>query len=64
MVNPSFQFHVIRADPDGNKFADCAIPAHADYVITEDGHFLPLANSGYKPQPISPLEFIHRHLDT
>ena len=59
---PHYQFHVVTADPDDNKFTDCAITADADYVITDDGHFAPLANAGYKPQPISPKKFIGRHL--
>ena len=62
VVNPSFQFHVITEDPDDNKFTDCAITADADFVITEDHHFAPLANAGYKPQSITPVEFIRRYL--
>jgi putative PIN family toxin of toxin-antitoxin system len=61
-AEPSFEFHTIPADVDDNKFANCAIILHADYVITEDKHFAPLANAGYKPQPISALDFIERHL--
>ena len=61
-VEPTFRFQVISADPDDNKFADCAIVANADFVITEDAHFAPLASAGYKPQPISPTEFIARFL--
>ena len=57
-LSPPFQFRVIGNDPDDNKFIDCAIAAHADYVITSDHHFLPLANAGYKPQPITPEKFI------
>ncbi len=60
-VSPHFQFHVIGEDPDDNAFTDCAIAAHADYVITEDRHFALLANAGYKPQPITPQEFISRY---
>jgi putative PIN family toxin of toxin-antitoxin system len=60
-ISPHYQFHVIGNEPDGNAFTDCAIAAHADYVITEDRHFAPLANSGYKPQPIKPLKFIERY---
>lgn len=60
-VIPAFQFQVIANDADDNKFTDCAIAAHADYIITEDRHFAPLANAGYKPQPISPDEFISRY---
>lgn len=62
LVEPAFQFHVIAADPDDNKFADCAIAANADFVITDDTDFAPLANAGYKPQPIMPMDFISRYL--
>ena len=62
-ISPSFHFHVVTADADDNIFTDCAIVADADYLITEDRHFEPLANAGYKPQPITPQEFIARFLD-
>jgi putative PIN family toxin of toxin-antitoxin system len=57
-VTPSFHFHIITSDPDDNIFADCAITAGADYLITEDNHFAPLRDAGYKPQPVTPQEFI------
>jgi predicted nucleic acid-binding protein len=57
-VTPSFQFRVVTADPDDNIFTDCAITAGADYLLTEDAHFAPLADAGYKPRPLSPHEFI------
>ena len=63
-VSPHYQFHVIGVDPDDNAFTDCAIAAHADFVITEDRHFVPLATAGYKPMPISPLDFINRFRGT
>jgi putative PIN family toxin of toxin-antitoxin system len=59
-VTPSYRFHVIGDDPDDNLFTDCAITAGADYLITEDRHFLPLADAGYLPKPIKPQEFIDR----
>ncbi len=61
-IHPSYQFRVISADPDDNKFVDCAITANADFIITRDTDYAPLAGSGYKPQPITPEEFIARHL--
>ncbi len=60
-ISPHFQFRVVGDDPDDNAFTDCAIAAHADYVITEDRHFAPLANAGYKPQPITPQALIERY---
>jgi len=59
-VTPSYRFHVIGNDPDDNLFTDCTITADAEYLITEDRHFLPLANAGFKPQPIKPQDFIDR----
>lgn len=61
-VTPSFRFHIVTADPDDNIFTDCAVTAEADYLITEDQHFATLRNAGYKPQPISPTEFISKFL--
>ena len=61
-IAPQFRFHAIPADPDDDKFADCAITANADWIITEDRHFDALAGSGYQPQPITPDEFIRRFI--
>ena len=61
-VSPSFFFRTISADRDDDKFADCAIAANADFIITGDKHFNVLIGSGFKPQPITPENFIARHL--
>ena len=61
-ITPHFRFRAIPADADDDKFADCAITADADYIITEDRHFDALIGAGYKPQPITPTEFIRRFL--
>ena len=53
-IAPQFRFHAIPADPDDDKFADCAIAADADWIITQDRHFDALVGSGYQPQPITP----------
>ena len=61
-ISPTYRFHQITACPDDDKFADCAITADADYIITNDKHFDVLIGSGYKPQPITPEEFSARFL--
>ena len=61
-IEPTFRWRLITADPDDDAFADCAIAAGAEWVITEDAHFNSLKNSGHQPQPISPAEFIARFL--
>lgn len=39
LIIPSFRFELIKADPDDNKFVDCAITANADYLVSNDHHF-------------------------
>ena len=39
LINPTFRFNLIVADPDDNKFVDCAIQANARYIVTNDKHY-------------------------
>ncbi|GHT10536.1 hypothetical protein AGMMS4956_02020 [Bacteroidia bacterium] len=34
-----YKWNLITADPDDNKFVDCAIAAGAQYIVTNDKHF-------------------------
>lgn len=36
---PHYHFNLITADPDDNKFVDCAIQANAHYIVTNDHHY-------------------------
>lgn len=38
-VTPYFHFNLIKADPDDNKFVDCAISGNAQFIVTEDRHY-------------------------
>ncbi len=38
-VTPYYHFGLIQADPDDNKFVDCAIAASARYIVTNDKHY-------------------------
>ena len=38
-ITPHFKWKLIFADPDDNKFIDCAVSAGADYIVTNDKHF-------------------------
>lgn len=61
-VTPQYHFQVISNDPDDNIFTDCAITEGADFIVTEDRHFDPLATAGYHPKPISPALFMGKYL--
>jgi len=39
LIKVFFNWNLIVADPDDNKFVDCAIMGNAAYIVTEDKHF-------------------------
>ncbi|MBK6995102.1 MAG: putative toxin-antitoxin system toxin component, PIN family [Lewinellaceae bacterium] len=39
LITPSFHWRLIHADPDDDKFVDCAVAGNSDFIITNDGHF-------------------------
>ena len=38
-VHRYYRWHLIEADPDDDKFVDCAVAAGAAFLVTEDRHF-------------------------
>jgi uncharacterized protein len=59
LINRYFAFDLIKADPDDNKFVDCAIAANADFIVTNDGHFNVLREIPFpKVQTITIDEFV------
>ena len=38
-VTPTFNFQLPFADEDDQKFVDCAVCGHADFLITNDKHY-------------------------
>jgi predicted nucleic acid-binding protein len=49
-IEPTYQWRLITADPDDDKFADCAIAAEPEWIVTEDARFEVLKHSGHKPE--------------
>ncbi|MBQ9666797.1 MAG: putative toxin-antitoxin system toxin component, PIN family [Bacteroidaceae bacterium] len=43
-ITPWYHFNAIKADPDDNKFVDCAVVANAKFIVTEDHHYNELKN--------------------
>ncbi len=44
LVTPTFHWQLIYADPDDDKFVDCAIAGNGDFIVTNDRHFNVLKN--------------------
>jgi putative PIN family toxin of toxin-antitoxin system len=51
-----YNFNLIQADPDDNKFVDCAIAANVDWLITNDRHFNVLKDINFPVVNIIRLE--------
>ena len=58
-VETYFRYNLIQADPDDNKFVDCALACNARYIVTEDTHFNVLKESVYpRVDVINLMDFI------
>lgn len=58
-VSPAFRFNLITADPDDNKFVDCAITVGATYIVSNDKHFDELKNYDFPKVDVRQLsEFL------
>lgn len=37
-IIPHYHWNLVKADPDDNKFVDCALAANATYIVSDDTH--------------------------
>ena len=63
LINVYFKFGLIAADPDDNKFVDCAIAANARFIVTEDKHFEALKEVDFPRVDIIGIDAFIRQLD-
>jgi len=42
IITPSVRIDAIRSDPDDNRILECAVEAHAHYIVSGDPHLLDL----------------------
>lgn len=60
LISTYYYFNLISADPDDNKFVDCAIAANATYIVSDDRHFAPLKEIEYpRLLVVKLLEFVN-----
>ena len=58
-VSVYFSWQAVQADPDDNKFFDCAMAGNADYLVTNDQHFDTLKTADFpKVNIINAQQFI------
>lgn len=58
-VTKYFNWRLITADPDDDKFVDCAVAGNADFIVSDDRHFRVLAKIPFpKVRVISADDFM------
>jgi len=62
-ITPYYKWNLIFADPDDNKFVDCALIAGADYIVTNDRHFNVLKTIDFPPIEVINIEFFKNLLN-
>lgn len=55
-IEADYRWGLIQADPDDNKFVDCAIAGGASYLVTNDRHFQVLKTIPFPRVDIVSLE--------
>ena len=57
-------FGLIEADPDDNKFVDCAVAADAEYIVTNDSHFSILKHTAWPKITVITIKEFVKQMDT
>lgn len=55
-VKTYYAWNLITADPDDNKFVDCAISCNAKCIVSEDKHFNILKTIGFPKVEVLKIE--------
>lgn len=61
-ITPYYHFKLIVADPDDDKFVDCAVAGNAKYIVTEDSHYDVLKSLDFPQVDIIKLDDIIQQL--
>ncbi|MBK8923176.1 MAG: putative toxin-antitoxin system toxin component, PIN family [Saprospirales bacterium] len=62
LITRYFSWNLITADPDDNKFTDCAIAAQARFLVSEDRHFAVLRHIDFPKVELIGVEAFRREL--
>ena len=61
-ITPYYHFNLIKADPDDNKFVDCAVAGNAKFIVTEDRHYDILRRTDFPKVSIIKLDEMMQRL--
>lgn len=58
-ITKYFRWNLIDADPDDNKFVDCAVACNAKFLVTSDKHFNVLKNIEFPKIEVIGVDFFN-----
>lgn len=63
-TNTFYRWNLIEADPEDNKYVDCAINSGASFLVTEDKHFSILASIPFPKLSVLSIDGFLKMVDT
>ena len=63
LITPYYNWKLITADPDDNKFVVCAIAANAKFIVTGDHHFNVLKDIPFPSVPVVNIDEFLKELE-
>ena len=63
LITPYYNWKLITADPNDNKFVDCAIAANAKFIVTGDHHFNVLKDIPFPSVPVVNIDEFLKELE-
>jgi len=63
-IAASFRWNLITADPDDNKFVDCAVAGNVKYIVSKDKHFSILKNIPFPKVDVLTIDEFMEELET
>ena len=58
IISPSVSVDVISSDPDDNRILECAVEAHANFIVSGDPHLLDIGKFK-KIRILSPADYLN-----
>ena len=62
-IDRYYRWRLIKADPDDDKFVDCAVAGRVDFLVTEDKHFNVLREVSFPKINIIGVEEFRKYLE-
>lgn len=63
LIEVFYNWNLIEKDKDDNAFIDCAVAGNADFLITEDAHFIILKNIDFPKVTVLNIQAFQQEME-